>query len=119
MTFKPQLGYDSIKKGKQKMSINIEIGDKMKKTRNEYKITQEKVAEKLSMSTRNYKKIEQGHSNISAKFLTEFSELFGVEPGYFFRKLCDDNREAIISEINTVLTNWENDKLKALLKTIK
>ena len=101
------------------MSDNKTINRKIWKIRKERGISQDEVAEALMMSTRQYRRIEGGHSNISIQFLTEFSKLFDMNPADFFEKSSSDNKQKILEEINQVLTKWQTEKLETLLKIMK
>ncbi len=56
------------------------IGDQIRKLREARKITQEEIAEKLSMTRQRFARIEKGHSDISYDIILSIAEIFSIDP---------------------------------------
>lgn len=63
---------------RDKKQINIEIGDRIKKSREQLKITQEKLAEKVNVSPQYISDLERGVVGVSIPTLKSICVVLGV-----------------------------------------
>lgn len=57
----------------------MKLHDKIRSVRNQNKLTQEQVAEKLGISTNGYSKIEKGQTKLSIERLQEIANIFDID----------------------------------------
>lgn len=82
----------------------MQSNEKIKLMREMKNWTQEDVAEKLSMSTTGYAKIERGQTNISVEKLKQIAQIFNVNVA----QLLDDNEPFIFCSIGDNHSNYNN-----------
>lgn len=82
----------------------MQSNEKIKLMREMKNWTQEDVAEKLSMSTTGYAKIERGQTNISVDKLKQIAQIFNVNVA----QLLDDNEPFIFCSIGDNHSNYNN-----------
>ena len=95
------------------------IGEKLKKARNNKKITQEKLAEQLDVSIAFLSRIERGSSHINLKRLSQICEILGVSEGYILNGSSSDSKNYLNSEFSNVLNNISSEKQKLIYKIAK
>lgn len=66
------------------MSLKNQIGQKLKSLRLDANLSQEKLAELLSVHVQAIGKVETGKTFINEKVLLKVCKFFKVEPKYFF-----------------------------------
>lgn len=71
----------------QNYELKEALGRRLKKTRDEYEITQEIMADCLGISSTSYNKIERGVYLISTKVLVRYIMIFCQNKNEFFYKL--------------------------------
>lgn len=58
----------------------LDIGQKIKHFRELKEWTQEQMAEKMNINVKNYRKIENGATDVGQKHINKISEIFGITP---------------------------------------
>ena len=101
----------------------MEIHDKIRVMREINQWSQEEMAEKLSMSTNGYAKIERGQSTISIDRLKQIAQIFNInvvelvsnqgDKSFFFSIGDNNNHNYVGSDEKLIL---ENEKLNLLLE---
>jgi transcriptional regulator with XRE-family HTH domain len=71
--------------------IDAHVGERIRLRRTELGLTQEQLAEALEVSYQQVQKYETGANRVSAGRILEIARAFGVEVGYFFEGLSDDD----------------------------
>ncbi|MAR55561.1 MAG: hypothetical protein CMM93_00105 [Rickettsiales bacterium] len=69
--------------------VDRHVAERMKKLREDAKMSQETLAQRLNTSLEMFKEYEEGNRRIGAGMLYELTQIFGVEPTYFFEDLPD------------------------------
>ena len=94
------------------------IGEKIKKIRKNRKISQEKLAEMISMNQRSILRIENAQSLPTIETLQKISNVLNVNITDFFENEELKNKEEIIADINKHLEMASEEKLKIFYKAI-
>ena len=71
--------------------IDAHVGERIRLRRTELGLTQEQLAEALDVSYQQIQKYETGANRVSAGRILEIGRKLGVEVGYFFESLSDDD----------------------------
>jgi transcriptional regulator with XRE-family HTH domain len=71
--------------------IDAHVGERIRLRRTELGLTQEQLAEALDVSYQQIQKYETGANRVSAGRILEIARKLGVEVGYFFAGLSDDD----------------------------
>jgi transcriptional regulator with XRE-family HTH domain len=71
--------------------IDAHVGERIRLRRTELGLTQEQLAETLEVSYQQVQKYETGANRVSAGRILEIARAFGVDVGYFFEGLSDDD----------------------------
>lgn len=95
------------------------VGQRLKKTRLERKMTQEDLAEQLDVSVAFLSRIERGISHINLKRLSQICGILGVSEGYILNGTASTSNQYLISEFNDILRNCPADKQKLIYKIAK
>lgn len=95
------------------------IGERLKNTRLEKKLTQEKLAEKLDVSVAFLSRIERGLSHINLKRLNQICEILEVSEGYILNGTANTSKQYLISEFNDILDKCSPDKQKLIYEIAK
>ena len=95
------------------------IGQRLKKTRLEKNMTQEKLAEQLDVSVAFLSRIERGLSHINLKRLSQICGILGVSEGYILNGTASTSEQYLISEFNEILSNCPSNKQKLIYKIAK
>lgn len=103
------------------MDIKKELGEKIKRLRNKKGLTQEQLAEKIDISSRNLSKIELGLSFVKAETLERILESLDVTTEEMFAndhiKSSEELRDGIEQYLNKLKNN--NLVLEKIYKIIK
>ena len=94
------------------------IGEKIKNTRKSRKISQEKLAEMISMNHRSIVRIENGHTLPTLETLEKLSDALDVDVTYFLEQQTFKNKTEIIKDITNLANKMSLDDLKKLQKII-
>jgi transcriptional regulator with XRE-family HTH domain len=90
---------------KKNSNIDRHLGKKLKQIRKKHKLTQAKLGEVLGVSHQQVQQYEIGDSRVAASTLFEISNIFNVQPNYFFEDI--DKQSANLNSIasdNTLCT---------------
>ena len=96
------------------------IGKKIKKARNEKKLTQEKFAEKLDVSVSYISQVESGKKKFNLKRIIEVSKILEKPLDYFVDGYNYEKKpNSTIEEIIELLKNMSDIKIKLSLQILK
>lgn len=95
------------------------IGERLKKTRLEKNMTQEKLAEQIDVSVAFLSRIERGLSHINLKRLNQICEILGVSEGYILNGAASTSNQYLISEFNEIFMKCSPEKQKLIYKIAK
>jgi transcriptional regulator with XRE-family HTH domain len=71
--------------------IDAHVGERIRLRRTEFGLTQEQLAEALNVSYQQIQKYETGANRVSAGRMLEIARKLGVDVGYFFEGLSEDD----------------------------
>ena len=94
------------------------IGLKIKEIRKKKKISQEKLAEMVSMSHRSIVRLENLHTIPTIETLEKIADALNVDITAFFETETIKTRQQITNEINKIITSMTDEDLKTLYKAI-
>ncbi len=94
------------------------IGNKIKEIRKAKKISQEKLAEMISMNHRSIVRLENSHNVPTLDTLEKIAKALNVNITDFFETQDVQNREKIIEEINALFVMMDDKKLKTFYKAV-
>lgn len=94
------------------------IGYKIKEIRKKKKISQEKLAEMISMNHRSIIRLENVHNTPTLETLEKIAQALNVNITDFFEVDSIDSREELIKEINSIIEKLNDNELKTFYKTI-
>lgn len=93
------------------------IGAKIKEIRKRKKISQEALAEKISMNYRSIVRIENHHTLPTIETLNKIAEALDVDIVCFFEPIIFNSKEEVINKIDNMMQGMEFEKLKKFYKT--
>lgn len=99
--------------------INKEFGTIFQEYRLKNKITQEKLAEKLTKSTKTISQIETGKDGTSKKTDIDFMNLLGITPNTLYKKFITDPALKRRIELDERINKLNCDKIDALFQIIE
>lgn len=86
-----------------KKEVNIRIGKNIKKCRNAAGLTQEKLAERLGLTTNHISLIEQGNSGISIETLINICTVLGItSDSILFERDDIPKLDSVVEKIKTL-----------------
>lgn len=94
------------------------IGQKIKQIRKKRKISQEKLAEMVSMNHRSIVRLENAQTMPTLETLQKISKVLNVEIVDFFKTEYLESREDIIKKIVDYLTNASDAEVKTFYKAV-
>jgi len=94
------------------------IGKKIKKARNDKKLTQEELAEKLDLSVSYISQVESGKKKFNLKRIIEASEIL-EKPIEYFVEGYDVKNNNVITEITELLSKMDGSKIKLVSEIVK
>ena len=112
----------------QKLCINsflkiivTDILEKIKNLRENRKLSQKQLAEKLHLEPETYRKVEKGETELSIKRLLSIAEELGVKPNYFFEEynqgfVFNQNTNEIENNHPIINIGKTNEKLIEMLE---
>lgn len=98
--------------------INKILGTIFQKYRLKNNLTQEKIAEKLSKSTKTISQIETGKDGTSKKTDIDFMNLLGITPNSLYKDFITNSELQKQIELSEKITTLAPDKIEALIKII-
>ena len=100
------------------LDYNI-IGERLKKTRTDKGLTQEKLAEKLDVSIAFLSRIERGSSHISLKRLSQICDILQISEGSILNGSSNNSNSYLSSEFEELLKSSTPEKQKLIYKMAK
>jgi len=94
------------------------IGKKIKEIRKSKKISQEKLAEMISMNHRSILRIENAHTIPTIETLSKIADVLDVKLIDFFETQEFEQKDKIIEDINNCLQKMSDKDLKSFYKSI-
>ena len=94
------------------------IGEKIKEIRRAKKISQEKLAEMISMNHRTINRIENCHTMPTLETLDKIAAALNVNPGDFFQTQTLKSREEITKYILNILSHLNDKELRTFYKAV-
>ena len=94
------------------------IGKKIKEIRKSKNISQEKLAEMVSMNTRSILRLENAQSSPTLETLEKVAEALNVDIKVFFETETLESRNVILQNINTALNGMSDSELKTFYKAV-
>ena len=101
--------------------INKTIGKNVKILRLSKDLTQEQLAEIIWLERKSITAFETGRTFISCEVLANLSNIFNVEPSFFFKSnICNlsSKNNDLQKEINRILLSADDKKLKTIYNII-
>ena len=100
------------------MSLKKDFGKRLKELRQKRGLTQFQLAEKVEIDPKHLSHIETGRSFPKADLIEKFADVLSVEYNAFFNVQQLKSKEDIISEINFLLNNSNDEKLRIIYNFI-
>ena len=91
------------------MNIKRELGEKIKTIRKKRNLTQEQLAEKIDISSRNLSNIELGVNFPKAETLEKILKVLDISTEDLFANEHIKSKEELILQINTYISFIKND----------
>ena len=99
-------------------NYKIEMGIRIKEKRKEFRLTQENLAEILSISVKHLSEVERGLAGLSIDNLVHLSSVFDVSIDYLIKgSSCENHWNSIMQLLQTVPEEKER-KVKELIRNI-
>lgn len=111
--------------------MNVRVGLKIKKLRKEHKDTLKELAEKIDYDWSNLSKVERGIYGASFDLLRRITDVYGVNPNYFFEGLTESEGKVLAGndlELQKLMDNYTfvidgveatEEEIKAAIKLIR
>lgn len=97
----------------------ILIGQRIKRSRREKNITQEKMAEALRVSVGYISQLERGITRVNLEMLARISELTDKELSYFICGINSEERDYAVDETARLLNKLSSSERKVFLRLLK
>ena len=94
------------------------IGTKIKEIRKRKKISQEQLAELVSMNNRSILRIENQQNLPTLETLAKIAEVLDVPITDFFEGSCPQNRQEVIANVNALMEKMNDKELQTFYKAI-
>lgn len=94
------------------------LGNRIKEIRKKRHISQEKLAEMVSMNLRSINRIENQHNIPTLETLAKIAEVLEVEISEFFEPNNKLTRREIIDKINSMMEQMEDKELQTFYKAL-
>lgn len=95
------------------------IGERIKEARLKKNLTQEKLAEKLGISTAFLSRLERGSSQINLKRLIEICSILDVNVGYIINGINQKSNSYLNKEFEKLIEICPKDKLRMVYEILK
>lgn len=96
-----------------------EIGQRIRKYRKAYNLSQEQLADKVQISTTHMSHIETGNTKLSLAVLVKIADALSVQTDALLFDAPQVNRTAITDEIIDVLNSCDTQELMVITDVIK
>lgn len=98
---------------------NLELtGTIIKKIRKKCKMSQEELAEKISMNTRSILRLENAKTVPTLETLYKIAKALDVDISDFFKTEAFEDKETIISDINNCIKKMNEEDLRKFYKAV-
>ena len=98
---------------------NIELlGKIIKEILKSHGFTQELLSEKVGIDAKHLSRIECGKNRPSIELIYKISSVLKVEPCVFFQNAHLQEKEALIEQINSILTNCSIEDIRMFYKIL-
>jgi len=97
----------------------VEVGKRIRLARTEKKITQEKFAEMIGVSTGYISQIESGLKCFNLKRFSEVGKILDKPTSYFIEGTEEHNNDYLIGEIVEILKGASEEKIKVVKEVVK
>jgi len=97
----------------------VEVGRRIRVARTDKKITQEKFAEMIGVSTGYISQIESGLKCFNLKRFSEIGKILDKPTSYFIEGTEEHNNNYLIEEIVDLLKDVDEEKIKIVKEVVK
>lgn len=97
---------------------NILLGQKIKEIRKKRGLTQDFLAEKVGIDSKHLSRIECGKNSLSLNLLYKICDVLNIEPCALFDNIALKNKKEIIEDINKILEQSSEDKIRNLYRIL-
>ena len=94
------------------------LGKKIKELRKNKGFTQELLSEIIGVDSKHLSRIECGVNQPSLDLINKISNALKIEPYVFFDTIQDRTKAELINDINIILDNTQEDKVKLFYKIL-
>ena len=95
------------------------IGERLKKARNNKKITQMQLSNQIGVSIAFLSRIERGSSNISLKRLSELCDILGVSEGEILNGSNNDSNNYLVNDFKDLFDKCTEEQKKLIYEIAK
>ena len=81
------------------------VGQRIKKYRKAYQLSQEELADKVGISVTHLSHIENGNTKLSLQVLVDISDCLLIDVDILLKGQSSDNRTRVSEQITTILDN--------------
>ena len=103
-------------RSEKKIDIDKVLGKFFKQYRIKNGLTQEKIAEKLSISVKYISRIENGSGGVKVETLVNYMEILGILPNVLFEDLLVNKNLQLQLELSKKAYNLSEEKVEFLIK---
>ena len=96
-----------------------EIGQRIRKYRKAYNLSQEQLADRVQISTTHMSHIETGNTKLSLAVLLKIAEVLSVQTDALLFDSPQVNRTAMTDEISDILSSCKPHELRIITDMIK
>lgn len=96
-----------------------EIGQRVRRFRKAYNLSQEQLAEKIGISTTHLSHIETGNTKLSLPVLVKLAEALSVQTDELLYESTYINKTAVAQEILTIIDSCPTQEAHMLLEILK
>ena len=101
-----------------KTDIDKILGEIFKEYRLKNKLTQEKIAEKLSISVKYISRIENGTGGVKVETLVNYMNILGISPNVIFEKLIVNENLKSQIQLSKKASELSDDKVNFIISII-
>ena len=105
-------------KSDKKYDIDNILGNVFKEYRKKNNLTQENIAEKLSISVKYISRIENGSGGVKIETLVNYINLLGISPNLIFEQLIENKELQPQIILSKKVKDLSDDKLNFILEII-
>jgi len=96
-----------------------EIGQRIRKYRKAYSLSQEQLSDKVGISATHMSHIETGNTKLSLAVLVKIADALSVQTDALIYDAPEVNRTAMAEEISDILSSCKPNELKIITDVIK